>query len=114
MKLQHRELEDGIRLIELHGKLDSYGVNEIDQAFIHHCTGDKLRVLVDLSHVSYISSIGIPMLINAAKSLLHRGGKMVLLCPQKYVADVLAMVGIPLIIPMFDNLQSAIKAARAS
>jgi len=107
MKLQYRELEDGFRLIELSGKLDIYGVNEIDQSFIRHCVGDNLRVLVDLSRVSYVSSIGIPMLINTAKSVFQHGGKMALLSPQKNVEDVLTMTGIHLIIPIFDNLQSA-------
>ena len=107
MKLQYRELEDDIRLIELSGKLDIYGVNEIDQAFVRHCAGDGVRVLVDLSGVSYISSIGIPMLINTAKSILKGGGKMALLSPQKNVAEVLNMTGIHLIIPIFHDLQSA-------
>jgi len=107
MKLQHRELEDGIRLIELSGKLDIYGVNEIDQTFIRHCAGDNVHVLVDLSRVSYLSSIGIPMLINTARSVFNRGGRMVLLSPQKNVADVLTMTGIHLIIPIFDDLASA-------
>lgn len=109
MKLHYRELEDGIRLIELSGKLDIYGVNEIDQAFVRYCAGERVRVLVDLSGVSYISSIGIPVLINSAKSVLKGGGKMALLSPQKNVAEVLNMTGINLIIPIFNDLQSARK-----
>ena len=107
MKLQSKELENGIRLIKLTGKLDMYGVNSIDIEFIRRCAGDNLRVLVDLSGVNYISSIGFPMLINSAKSVASRGGKMALLSPQRNVAEILELTGIPLIIPIYSDLESA-------
>ena len=107
MKLQSKELENGIRLIKLTGKLDMYGVNSIDIEFIRRCAGDNLRVLVDLSGVNYISSIGFPMLINSAKSVASRGGKMALLGPQPSVLDVLDLTGILQIIPIYSDLESA-------
>lgn len=107
MKLQYNELENGIRLIKLTGKLDIYGVNSVDIEFTRRCSGDNLHVLVDLSGVNYISSIGIPMLINSAKSVASRGGKLALLNPQRNVAEVLELTGIPLIIPIYSDLESA-------
>jgi anti-sigma B factor antagonist len=107
MKLQYNELDSKICLIKLSGKLDVYGVNSIDVEFIRCCSGDNLRVLVDLSGVNYLSSIGIPMLINSAKSVASRGGKLALLKPQRNVAEVLELTGIPLIIPIYPDLESA-------
>jgi len=107
MKLQYNELDSNIRLIKLTGKLDVYGVNSIDIEFIRCCSGDNLHVLVDLSGVNYISSIGIPMLINSAKTVASRGGKLVLLKPRPNVAEVLVLTGIPLIIPIYSELESA-------
>jgi anti-sigma B factor antagonist len=107
MKLQYNQLNSNIRLIKLTGKLDVYGVNRIDVDFIRCCAGDNLCVLVDLSGVSYISSIGIPMLINSAKTVASRGGKLALLKPRPNVAEVLELTGIPLIIPIYPDLESA-------
>ena len=107
MKLQYNELDSNIRLIKLTGKLDVYGVNSIDIEFIRCCSGDNLRVLVDLSGVNYISSIGIPMLINSAKTIASRGGKLALFKPRPNVAEILDLTGIPLIIPIFSDLESA-------
>jgi anti-anti-sigma factor len=107
MKLQYNELDHGIRLIKLSGKLDNFGVNSIDVEFIRNCMGDNVRVLVDLSAVNYISSIGIPMLINSAKSVASRGGRLALLTPQRNVAEVLELTGIPLIIAVYADLESA-------
>ena len=54
-----------------------------------------------------MSSIGFPMLINSAKSVASRGGKMALLSPQRNVAEILELTGIPLIIPIYSDLESA-------
>ena len=82
MKLHVSELEGGIRLIALDGKLDSSGVYAVEMDFQHHCVGDRRRILVDISNVSYISSIGIPMLVNTAKLVNGKGGRMALLALQ--------------------------------
>lgn len=110
MKLQYSELDNGIRLIKLSGALDMNGTYSIEIEFVRQCAGDNVRVIVDLSRVNYISSIGIPMLINTAKSISSQGGKMVLLNPQRNVAEVLEITGIPLIIPIHADLESAIAA----
>ena len=108
MKLQYSELDDNIRLIELIGSLDMTGTYDIEVEFVRRCDGDNVHVIVDLSQVSYLSSIGIPMLINTAKSVVSRGGKMALLNPQQNVAEVLDVVGIQQIIPIYSDLESAI------
>jgi anti-anti-sigma factor len=108
MRLHYSELESGIRVIKLSGTLDIYGVNSVDAEFVRHCTGEHVCVLVDLSKVNYISSIGVPMLINSAKSVARQGGRMALLNPKKFVEDTLELMGIPLIIPIYHNLNTAV------
>lgn len=107
MKLHINELEHGIRLIVLNGKLDSAGVYTIEMDFHHYCGGDHRRVLVDMSAVSYISSIGIPLLVNTAKAVAGKGGRMALYNPQKNVMDVLELVGVTHLIPVHFDLTAA-------
>ena len=108
MRLHFSELDSGIRLIKLNGTLDIHGVNQVDAEFVRHCTGENVCVLVDLSKVNYISSIGIPLLINSAKLLARQGGKMILLNPKKFVEDSLEIMGISLIIPIYHNFKAAV------
>jgi anti-sigma B factor antagonist len=112
MRLQYSELDGNIRLIKLSGALDIYGVSDVEVDFVRLCTGDNICVLVDLSRVNYISSIGIPLLVNSAKSLARQGGKMVLLSPKKPVENVLELTGIPLIIPIYQNVETAVSELR--
>lgn len=107
MELQYSELASGIRLIKPNGRLDIMGVNAIDVKFAGYCSGENARVLVDLSGVDFMASIGIRLLTSNAKSLLSRGGKMVLLNPSPDVRGVLEMTGIPSVIPLYDSLESA-------
>lgn len=107
MELQYSELASGIRLIKPTGRLDIMGVNAIDVKFAGYCSGENARVLVDLSGVDFMASIGIRLLTSNAKSLLSRGGKMVLLNPSPDVRGVLEMTGIPSVIPLYDSLESA-------
>ena len=113
MKLQVSELDGGIRLIKLIGALDMTGTYSIEVEFVRQCDGDNLHVIVDLSKVNYLSSIGIPMLINTAKAVASRGGKLVLLSPQQNVSDVLDIVGIQQIISVYSELEAA-KASLSS
>ena len=107
MRLQYSDLDDSTRLIKLSGTLDIHGVRDVEREFVRLCTAEKVCVLVDLSKVNYISSIGIPLLVNSAKSLARQGGKMALLHPQRAVENVLDLTGIGLIIPIFSDIKSA-------
>src|SRR6266498_5736621 len=110
MQLRYSELNGGIRLIKLSGALDMNGTYSVEVEFVRRCAGENVRVLVDLSKVNYISSIGIPLLINSAKSVARQGGKMALLNPQNAVANILELTGIPLVIPIYYRLNTAVTA----
>ena len=107
MELQYRELDSNIRLIKLIGKLDISGTAEIETQFAAYCAGENARVVVDLSEVEFLASIGIRLLTLTAKSVMSRGGKMVLLNPNPDVQHVLDVTGIPAIIPVHPHLESA-------
>jgi len=107
MKLEYSELDNGIRLIKLIGRLDMAGTNLIDKQFVQYCAGDNAFVLVDLSEVNYLSSIGIPMLITTAKGVAKRGGRMALLDPQANVKSVLDITGVSNMIRIYKDLETA-------
>jgi len=96
MEMHYSEMDNGISLIKLSGKLDIIGTGEIETKFTGYCAGDKVRVIVDLSEVDFL----------AAKSIVRRGGKMALLNPIPDVYNVLETTGIPSIIPIYSTLES--------
>jgi anti-anti-sigma factor len=107
MEMTVNELKNGITLIALQGTLDIMGVNQVETKFAGYCSGENARILVDMSGVDYMASIGIRLLVTNAKSLRTRNGKMALLSPATDVFNVLEMTDIPAIIPVYSNHESA-------
>jgi anti-anti-sigma factor len=107
MELQYSELNNNIRLLKLKGKFDIVGTGLIENKFAGYCGGENVRVVVDLSDVDFLASIGIRLLTLTAKSMASRGGKMVLLNPNPDVHHVLDVTGIPAIIPVYSQFESA-------
>ena len=114
MKLNYSELEKGIKYIQLEGRLDLPGVMEIELKFTAYAASEKAGVVVDLSQVPFLASIGIRMLVSSAKAVQKRGGKLVLLNPQPLVAEMLTNAGINMIIPVYTDLTEACQAVRGT
>ena len=107
MELQHSELENQIKLIKLIGSLDILGVGAIETKFAAYCSGENARVIVDLSQMDFLASIGIRLLTMNAKSLASRGGRMALLNPVPDVRKILDLTGMPGVIPVYDSIEFA-------
>jgi len=109
MKIEAERLENNIQKISLAGRMDIQGVQEIDLKFTGH-TANQTAVIVDLSAVDFLSSIGIRTLLQSAKAVTSRNGRMVLLNPCESVTHILEMAGIDTLIPIHRSLEDARKA----
>ena len=109
MEMHTDELDGGITRVSLAGRMDFAGATEIDAKFMELASREKL-LLVDLSKVNFLASMGIRTLIMAAKALKERGGKMILLSPEMMVAKVLKTSGTEILIPVHYDLALASKA----
>lgn len=107
MELAVHELESDILGIDLAGRMDINGTREIDLKFTALTATRRARILVDLSNVTFIASIGIRTLISNAKAQKLRGGSMVLFKPNNLVEEVLRTTGIDTIIPIVHDIEAA-------
>lgn len=107
MNIEVSNLENDIKLIQLEGRLDLKGTNEIDDKFSFSTSSGSHSVLVDLSAVEYIASIGMRMLIMNARAVTKRGKKMVLFNPTPLVKEALTTAGFADLIPMYDDFNEA-------
>jgi anti-anti-sigma factor len=107
MEMAVHDLDSGILGINLSGRMDIVGTQQIDLKFTAVTASRRANVLVDLSNVTFIASIGIRTLINNAKAQKLRGGSMVLYRPNPEVEEVLRSTGIPAIIPIAHDIEAA-------
>ncbi len=87
--------------------MDIEGTNQIDLRLSAETSVEKASVVVDLSEVDFMASVGIGVIVRSHKTLKLRGGKMVLLNPQKVVELVLDRTLVNTLIPICYDLKTA-------
>ena len=107
MEMSVRELDGGVTLIALRGRLDLHGVSAIEPKF-NDTAGARNSLIVDLSGVTYIASMGMRMLLLAGKTMAVRKAKMALLAPSDDLATVLRTAGVDTAIPVHATQDDAL------
>jgi anti-sigma B factor antagonist len=111
MKLDMVEEDNGVTRLILAGRLDMAGVTAVDPQ-VNAVAGSKSKVVVDLSGVDFMGSLGMRTLVVAAKTIAGNGGRMAILAPQPNVEKVLRTSGIDTVIPIAKDLGSAAALVR--
>lgn len=107
MNINEERLQNDIVRIALSGRMDIEGVGQIETKFAGMTAAPRMAIIVDMSAVPFMSSIGIRALLINAKAVGKRGGKFVLLNPEQNVRKVLETSGIDQLIPISNDLNEA-------
>ena len=83
----------------LSGKLDILGAEAVALP-LATLSGARQGLIVDMSEVTFLASIGIRHLVSAAKALSRRKGRIVLLKPIPMVEEVIKTSGLDDFLPM--------------
>lgn len=114
MAIDHTDENDNLRRITISGRLDIQGTEDIAAQFATLTSSSDRRIVVDLTSVKFLASLGIRSLITNAKALQQRGGKMVLIVGDNVaVVRTLEATGVDALIPMFADSAEATRAALA-
>jgi anti-anti-sigma factor len=109
MEMQVEEIDGGITNVVLRGRFDTKGADSVDLPF-SVIAGSKTAVLVDLSEVDFLASLGIRVLVTSAKAIGRKGGKLVIVAPEGNVLMVLQTAGMESLIPIFPERTAALAA----
>jgi anti-anti-sigma factor len=114
MFISHTDLGDDLRKIVILGRLDISGTESVAGELERLAAAPKKGVVVDLSSLKFLASIGIRALFKSAKAVKERGGKMVLVVgTNSSVVMSLEATGVNTLIPMFKSEAEAERAAVA-
>ncbi len=112
MAIEFDDVSETFRKIRLSGRLDIPGTEAISIKFSSLSTTQGKRVVVDLTGITFLASVGIRELITNAKALQLRQGKMVIFVGDNApVAKTLETTGIDTLIPVFADANEADQAA---
>jgi anti-anti-sigma factor len=107
MRIETEELADGILRIGLHGRMDIAGVDAIAMQLTALTAPVGRKVIVDLSGVDFIASIGIRAILQNARAMSRRGGAMAVCCARPVVSEVLESAGVGNVVSVCADLNAA-------
>ena len=114
MKMIEEGLDSGVVKIVLEGRLDIDGTQQVEQAFAYSTSTRPGQFAVDLSGVTFLASIGIRMLLTAARAQSLRGGKLILVSPGGMTRKVLETAGVDQLVSVVGDLDAARSALGAA
>jgi anti-anti-sigma factor len=112
MDMNVTETGDGVTQVMLDGRFDIAGAQEVDSRFLALAETAKLLV-VDLTNVSFIASLGVRTLMMSAKAVMRRGADMAVCGASENVKKVLHSTGFDEVAGIYPDFAAASAAVLA-
>jgi anti-anti-sigma factor len=106
------ETENGIKVVTLSGSLDAMTSSKLEGVIGDLLDKGTTELILDLNDVSYISSAGLRVILQAAQQLYQKG-RIFVTRPQSQVREILEMTGLDTVVPIHDKLETAREAMRS-
>ncbi|MCX7600146.1 MAG: STAS domain-containing protein [Armatimonadetes bacterium] len=93
MAVKAQVVEDWYVLVRVSGELDAYMAPELRETVEQVLDGGARWLLIDLSDVEYLDSVGLGIMIGAAQRASEREGDIAVVCTRPNVMRVLEVSG---------------------
>lgn len=100
--------------LRLVGRMDPGAAHTIRERFRNETIGRKRPVVVDVSEVPFITSVGIGMIVDCANTMRKQGLRFVIVAPDGRVSSVLRTTGVYAIAANACSVEDAITMLTAS
>lgn len=111
MEFRTTDLGD-VSMVALVGRLDTQGVGLIETRFTATVVPPARPTALDLSEVSFVSSMGLRLLIGTARAMAMRGARLVAFGAQPMVGESLEVAGLGDMVPLFEDESQALAMLR--
>ena len=109
MPIAIEDVDGAVTRIRLSGRIDVGGAHEIEMP-MSIVGGSRRAVVIDLSAVEFMASLGLRGIVMCARSVASKRGKAVLLAPRPAVEEVIVSTGINELIPIYHDEAAAMAA----
>lgn len=94
IEFETREGENGVTVIEPHGRLNMVAAPRLRELIAEIVNGGTTRIVVELSSTEFIDSSGLGALIAGLKAARQAGGDLRIAAPTAQVETVLALTNL--------------------
>ncbi len=99
-----------VRILQVHGRLDHSHAKEFEAAlapYLVDCTQAGCPVVLDFSKVVYISSVGLRVLLLAAKQVKAQQGRIAIAALTPIVTEVFQVSHFNMVLKVFPDVEAA-------
>ncbi len=107
MRGEQAEVEKAVCVVTAYGRIDAATAPDLEEQLSVRLAEGNIRIAVDMSDVSYISSSGLKVLLAALRQARRQKGQLVLCGLQPKVASILEMIGFDQVFPIAQDLAAA-------
>ena len=111
--VKRKDVED-VSIIYLKGYLDAHTAPEFENALQDLVDEDRIRIIVNLAELSYISSAGLGVFMGFIEDIRQKQGDIKLAEPNEKVYRVFDLLGFPVLYEIFNAEAEAIEKYRSS
>lgn len=102
---------DNVRIALARGRIDHAHADAFEAAlapYLLDCRAGVEALVIDFSRVTYISSVGLRVLLLAAKQVKEQKGRLALAALSPEVAEVFQISRFNVVLRVFDSVEAAV------
>ena len=114
IKVDTRQVEDNISIIEVQGEIDVYTSSWVKEAVADFIQKGNYNIIINLEEVRYIDSTGLGVLIGALKRVREKDGTISLICTNPQIKKIFNITGLVKIFQIYKSEEEAIQTLKAA
>lgn len=103
-----------VMIVTPQARFDTNSAPEVERVLTGHIESGERRIVLDLSSISYISSIGLRVILKAVMAMIRTGGRVVLCGGNDQVRTVLQLSGATIMSLYAATLEEALSRVQAA
>ena len=107
------EREDGVLIVHVSGRLDGTNINEFEEIVLAAADEEDSAMVMDLEKLTYISSVGLRAVLEAARRRVNRDAEFVLCSLPGVVQGKFEMTGFDKVITIYPTRAEAVATVHA-
>lgn len=106
-------MQEAAKVVKVDGRIDQASANTFQEMlapWLNNCKKGDVPLVLDFSGVEYISSVGLRVLMLAAKQVKSQQGKFAIATLTPVVAEVFQVSRFNLVVPLHASVDAAVAA----
>lgn len=112
MEITRRNEDGGIAVLSLHGRLNQASADSLHAAAMEAVTDGCHGLVVEMTGVDFIASVGIRALIRPSQALSMNGGKLAVADLKPEIRDFFALTGLNQMFAVYDTAAEAVASLK--